>query len=347
MRRGIEEMSAEAKTKGSRSKKSGRRRRAREKPKERAREKPKERAREKPKEKVAPPVTVTAAPATVAGHASARATAARFSGVWAFALLATAALLGGTWCLTEPPGTTIPALATVRVVERYPHDTGAFTQGLLWHDGALYESTGRYGQSELRKVDLETGEVLRRHENDPEIFAEGLARVGNRLIQLSWREGKAFVYDLETFEVLEEFEYAGEGWGLCFDGERLVMSTGSDRLHFRDPETFEERSTVRVTRAGRPVRHLNELECVDGHVYANVWTTRNIARIDPASGEVVSWIDAAALLPVEDRVGGEDVLNGIAWLPDRQRFLLTGKNWPHAYEVEFEPVEPEETEPEG
>jgi glutaminyl-peptide cyclotransferase len=192
-----------------------------------------------------------------------------------------------------------------------------------------------HGESTGRRVALETGEVEKQVDLDEELFGEGLARVGDRLIQLTWRDGKALVWDLHTFEKVGEFEYTGEGWGLCFDGRRLVMSSGNDRLQFRDPETFEKIGEVRVTRAGRRLRRLNELECVDGMVYANVWTDDHIARIDPETGEVTAWIDAGGLLDPEDRQGGEDVLNGIAYVPETGHFLLTGKRWPHVYEVEL------------
>lgn len=236
-----------------------------------------------------------------------------------------------------PSGRSVPEGLVLRVVRTHPHDPGAFTQGLLMHDGALYESTGLRGESSIRRVGLESGEVQRSVILDDEFFAEGLARVGDRLIQLTWRAGKALVWDLETFEQVGEHDYRGEGWGLCYDGERLIMSSGNDRLQFRDPETFEKLGEVRVTRAGRRLRQLNELECVDGMVYANVWTDDHIARIDPETGEVTAWIDAGHLLAEEDRNGGEDVLNGIAYMPETGHFLLTGKRWSNMYEVELVP----------
>ena len=237
--------------------------------------------------------------------------------------------------LTEPLqlGTTVPEALRVEVVRRHPNDTDAFTQGLLWHDGELYESTGLEGRSTLRRTSVE-GEVRQRVDVPGDFFAEGLARVGDRLFQLTWQSGKAFVYDRETFEKVAEHDYEGEGWGLCFDGEHLVMSDGSDRLAFRDPESFEVVREVRVTRIGRPLRRLNELECVDGAVYANVWQSDDIVRIDPATGAVTATIDASGLLTRAER-RRTDVLNGIAWLPDRERFLITGKLWPWAFEVEL------------
>lgn len=243
----------------------------------------------------------------------------------------------------EPAATAaVPAPATEREPERLrvevlstrPHDAQAYTQGLLWHGGRLYESTGNYGSSSLREVDPETGEVRRSLPVPPQYFAEGLARVDDRLIQLTWREGVAFVYSLATFEERGQLPYSGEGWGLCHDGRRLVMSDGSDRLTFRDPATFESQGAVNVTLAGQPVFNLNELECVDGAVWANVWQTDEIVRIDPAGGQVTAVIDASGLLAPEERRSA-DVLNGIAWVPETKTFLITGKFWPKMFEVRF------------
>lgn len=231
-----------------------------------------------------------------------------------------------------------PERLRVRVVRSYPHARDAFTQGLVWHEGTLYESTGQYGRSSLRRVDLESGEVRERRELPARIFAEGLALAGDRLYQLSWMEGEARVWSLSSLEPLRTFEYEGEGWGLCFDGTDLVMSDGSDRLDFRDPETFEVRRTVRVRDRGEPIDQLNELECVDGAVWANVWQSERIVRIDPRSGRVTAVADASGLLEPEER-RGVDVLNGIAWIPERQRFVITGKLWPRMFEVEMIPAD--------
>ncbi len=222
------------------------------------------------------------------------------------------------------------------VVAEYPHDTSAYTQGLLWKDGMLYESTGKYGRSELRKVDLESGRVRLRHHLDDSYFAEGLARVGKRLFQLTWEEEVAFVYDLRTFEPLGTLSYRGEGWGLCFDGERLFMSNGSDTLLVREPQQFLVVDRKRVTQGARRVLNLNELECVGGSVWANIWNTDRIVRIDPEDGRVTAVVDASDLHAARDG-SGEDVLNGIAYIPDRRTFLLTGKNWPRIFEVRFVP----------
>ncbi len=223
-----------------------------------------------------------------------------------------------------------------RVLKRYPHDTKAFTQGLVWHDGVLYESTGRYGASSLRRVRLDDGKVLAERKLDRRFFGEGLARVDERLIALTWRAGQAIVSDLETLEKQGTLRYDGEGWGLCFDGTSLVMSDGSSTLTFRDPKTMEVHRRVTVRENGIPVRMLNELECVGPQVYANLWRRQEIVRIDPSTGNVTASIDARGLLSRE-AASRADVLNGIAYRPDTETFLLTGKLWPAVFEVEFIP----------
>jgi glutaminyl-peptide cyclotransferase len=225
----------------------------------------------------------------------------------------------------------------VKVLSVRPHDPGAYTQGLVWDHGTLYESAGLYGSSSLRQVDPATGEVLRRLDLPPGFFAEGLAQVGRRLVQLTWKEGVAFLYDTRSFERVGELRYEGEGWGLCNDGRRLVMSDGSDRLSFRDPATFALLGGVDVRLDGRPARQLNELECVGGAVYANVWMTDEILRIDPAGGRVTAVIDAGGLLGGAEAAHA-DVLNGIAYDPVKKTFLLTGKLWPKLFEVVFVPA---------
>jgi glutamine cyclotransferase len=231
-----------------------------------------------------------------------------------------------------------PAWLQVEVLATYPHDPEAFTQGLLIDGGALYESTGRYGRSSLRRVAPETGVVLAERTLSPNLFGEGLARVGERLVQLTWREGVAPVWDLATLEEVDRFSYQGEGWGLTFDGERLLMSDGSSWLVFRDPDTFEELDRVSVTIDGQPLGELNELEWVDGAVWANVWGSSSIVRIDPGSGAVTAVADLSGLqrrLPPEE-ARGIDVLNGIAWWPERDAFVVTGKLWPRAFLVRLE-----------
>ena len=230
-----------------------------------------------------------------------------------------------------------PERLRVKVVSVRPHDRTAYTQGLLIDGGALYESTGLYGGSSVRLVDPATGELKRSRTVPQEYFAEGLALVDGRLIQLTWQERKALVYNVADFQPVAEFRYDGEGWGLCWDGKRLVMSDGSSRLTFRDAKTFAVTGSVGVTLAGQPMDRLNELECVDGVIYANVWQSDDILRIDPRDGRVTAVIDASGLLPPEER-RMVDVLNGIAWDPAKKTFLITGKLWPKMFEVTFVPV---------
>ncbi len=256
--------------------------------------------------------------------------------------LTVALALVGTACRADEvaaPVATIEPVApvtqlTVEIANTVPHDSDAFTQGLVFADGDLYESTGRYGRSQVRQVAPDGGEVLRSTDLDDALFGEGLAAVGGRLFQLTWRAGRALVYDRATLTVVDEFAYEGEGWGLCYDGERLVMSDGSSRLTFRDPADFGLLGTIDVVQEGDPVSDLNELECVEGEVYANVWRSDQILRIDPSTGRVTAVIDATAL----ERPDSAGVLNGIAHDPETGRFRLTGKNWPAFYDVTF--VEP-------
>jgi glutamine cyclotransferase len=225
----------------------------------------------------------------------------------------------------------VPAALTLTVLGEFPHDPAAFTQGLVVSNGRLFESTGLVGASTVREVDLQTGAVLRATDTGSSYFGEGLAEVGDRLVQLTWRNGVALLFDRDTFARVGEFHYEGEGWGLCDDGARLVMSDGSPRLTFRDPQSFAVVGSVDVHDGGVPVDELNELECVGRRVFANVWHSDRIARIDPATGRVDGWLDAAALRPPE--AGSEDVLNGIAYDEATDTYLLTGKRWPSIYRV--------------
>jgi glutaminyl-peptide cyclotransferase len=225
----------------------------------------------------------------------------------------------------------------VEVIARYPHARDAFTQGLLWHGGMLYESTGQRGQSSLRQVELATGQSQRRIELDPTLFGEGLALVEDRLIQLTWTAGKALVYRRSDFQQIAEFDYQGQGWGLCYDGRQLYMSDGSSELSIRDPDSFAEKGRLQVTIRGRPQARLNELECAGGQIYANVWEYEQILRIDPQSGRVTAIIEATGLLDPGER-RRVDVLNGIAHAPERDSFFLTGKYWPTLFEVRFKPA---------
>jgi glutamine cyclotransferase len=233
-----------------------------------------------------------------------------------------------------------------QVLNTYDHDTTAFTQGLIWLDGALYESTGLYGESTLREVDLETGEVQRRVDLNEAYFAEGLELVNGRLIQLTWREGEAFVYNPETFERVDTYTYEGEGWGLCYDDRYLYMSDSTPYLSVRDAETFELIVRPAVTYRGSriPPQLLNELECVGDSIYANLWNTDYIVEIDKYTGNITGWIDASSLLDSEVRQNLESgqVLNGIAYNPETETFYITGKRWPVLFEVTFEQVETDE-----
>lgn len=252
------------------------------------------------------------------------------------ALLAAAVALAG--CREPAPARAAePLLLRPRVLRTLTHDPESYTQGLEWHAGSLLESTGRYGHSRLRRVDAEGGEVQLERRLPDELFGEGLARVGDRLVQLTWREGRALLWDLAGLEPLGELAYEGEGWGLCFDGVDLVQSDGSDRLIIRDAATLAPLRTLGVTLAGRPLYRLNELECAEGWVWANVYGSEQIVRIDPVNGEVGAIVDASGLLTAEEARGAE-VLNGIAYRPETETFFLTGKLWPKVFEVVFEPV---------
>lgn len=223
------------------------------------------------------------------------------------------------------------------VVKSYPHDKSAFTEGLFWHDGRFYESTGLQGESELRQVDVNSGAVLKSVVVPSQVFAEGLALAGNRLIQLTYKEGRALVYDLDTLKKVDEFRYFGEGWGLTFDGESLVMSDGSSTLTFRDPRTFQARRTVSVTVDGKPLADINELEFIGGQIWANVWLTDIIVRIDPGSGRVTGHLNLAGILGPGVRMADEnDVLNGIAYDPGSGHLFVTGKRWPRLFELKLD-----------
>ena len=221
-----------------------------------------------------------------------------------------------------------------QIIRTLPHDPEAYTQGLVFRDGFLFESTGRYGTSSLRKTDLETGEILRITHLGDEYFGEGLALVESELYQLTWKSGLAFVYDSDSLTLKRTLEYQGEGWGLCFDGESLFMSNGTDRIQLRDPVTFATTGELRVTENGFPVWRLNELECVGEDIFANVYQTTRILRIEKATGRVVSEIDGFPLSAAARRVPDpEAVLNGIAHDPETGSLFLTGKLWQSLFEV--------------
>lgn len=225
---------------------------------------------------------------------------------------------------------------TYRVVNTFPHDSDAFTQGLVFSDGVIYEGTGLKGRSSLREVDLETGEVVRMHRLADAYFGEGITVWDNTIVQLTLTSGKGFVYDAATFELLRDFTYTTGGWGITSDGKRLIMSDGTSMLTFLDPETFERIGQVIVRDGMRPVIGLNELEYIDGEVFANVWQTDLIARISPSTGKVESWADLTGLLDPADRQGA-DILNGIAYDAAGKRLFVTGKLWPRLFEIELIP----------
>ena len=227
-----------------------------------------------------------------------------------------------------------PKFFGYRIVNTFPHDTSAFTQGLFFEDGVLYESTGMYGESRLRKVALETGKTLQSVSLPPHIFGEGAVALGGRIFVLSWLSGAAFVFDPGTFQKKQTLSYAGEGWGLTHDGERLIMSDGTSMLRFLNPETFEEMSRLTVTFRGAPLPHLNELEWVNGEIFANVWMSEAVVRIDPDSGAVTGLIDLRGLRPEESN-SIEHVLNGIAYDDESGRLFVTGKYWPSLFEIEL------------
>jgi glutaminyl-peptide cyclotransferase len=251
---------------------------------------------------------------------------------WALAC----SLLACSMAASNAAQAAIPVYGFV-VKNTYPHDAQAFTQGLFFKDGHLYETTGLQGRSTLRKVDLASGKVLQKKDLANEFFGEGSAAVGNEIVGLTWTSHVGFVYDQKTFALKRRFNYQGEGWGLASDGQRLYMSDGSNALRIIDGKTLEEVRRIPVTADGKPVNNLNELEVVDGQVYANIWGTDVIARIDPQSGNVVGWIDLAGLLPPPQR--GTDspdaVLNGIAYDAKRHRLFVTGKLWPKLFEIEL------------
>ena len=230
----------------------------------------------------------------------------------------------------------VPEVWGYRVINRYPHDRQAFTQGLEYYQGYLYEGTGQKGASSLRKVDILTGSVVQQHDLAPEYFGEGITRVGDELVQITWQSRTGWVYDLATFSEKRSFNYPTEGWGIAHNGEHIVMSDGTNRLYLMNPEDFTQQGQLEVYDHEGPVKELNELEIINGEVYANIWTTDRIARIDLATGRVLSYIEMTGLLP--QRTGQEDVLNGIAHDAATGRTWVTGKYWPNLFEVAFVPT---------
>lgn len=229
-----------------------------------------------------------------------------------------------------------PALLTpYQVAGSTPHDTTAFVEGLVWYDGGFYESDGLNGESTLRRLAFPSGEVVKKLDISREYFAEGLTLVGDRLIQLTWQTKKGFVYDRDSFNLLGDFAYDTEGWGLTYDGSSLIRSDGSNTLYFLDPDTFQVKRSVAVTLNGRPLQRLNELEWIKGEVWANVWLTDMIVRIDPSNGQVVGVLDMTGLLQ-QPRGDPDAVLNGIAYDADTDRIFVTGKLWPLMFEIHLQ-----------
>jgi len=253
-------------------------------------------------------------------------------------ILILAAALAAAACGPTTEAVGIPEY-TYEVVHTYPHDRGAFTEGLFYDNGFLYEGTGMNGESSLRKVKLETGEVVQKHDISAAYFGEGIIRWRDRLIEMTYKTEVGFIYDFNTFVQKGEFHYPGEGWSLTTDGKRLIMDDGTPQLRFWDPETLKETGRLTVTDRGQPVQNLNELEWVKGEIFANIWETDRIARIDPASGNVIGWIDCTGLLTpadiIEDGPQRTDVLNGIAYDAKGDRLFVTGKRWPKLFEIKL------------
>ncbi len=264
----------------------------------------------------------------------------------AFGFVATAGAFGACGNKDAPAASAAAAAAdstqpartptySVEIVNTFPHDRGAFTEGLFFHQGRLFESTGEVGTSNIREVELATGRVLRKLDIGDPYFGEGTIIVDDKLYQLTWKNGKAFIYDWKTFAPKGEFTYEGEGWALTTDGKSLIMSNGSSVIAWRDPKTFKIEKTLEVNEHGTPVKALNELEWIKGELWANVWQSDQIARIDPNTGNVIGWVDLAGILPAIDRDGNEDVLNGIAYDAAKDRIFVTGKKWSKMFEIKL------------
>ncbi|HEY3581870.1 MAG TPA: glutaminyl-peptide cyclotransferase [Pyrinomonadaceae bacterium] len=232
------------------------------------------------------------------------------------------------------------------IVHIYPHDPGAFTQGLVFINGKLYEGTGEAGRSSLREVDLQTGHVLKKVDVPEPYFGEGIALLNNKIYQLTWQHQVGFIYNADTFEQVGKFNYSGEGWGLTTDGHSLILSDGTNRIRFLDPDSFHVTKTIAVVDGNLPVNELNELEYVNGEIYANIWHDNRIVTIDPQTGRITGWIDLTGLLPPGDVTDEEAVLNGIAYDQTGNRLFVTGKLWPRLFEIKLKPgVKAPDTKP--
>ena len=224
-----------------------------------------------------------------------------------------------------------------QIVNTWPHDSDAFTQGLIFSDGKLYESTGQVGSSSLRLVEPQTGKVLKKVDVPEPFFAEGITFLNGKIYQLTWQHGIGFIYDAQKMEQIGRFDYTGEGWGITTDGRSLIISDGSNRLKFIDPDSFRVTKTIAVLDGNRPIIELNELEYVNGEIYANIWHDERIVTIDPQTGRVTGWIDLTGLLPSGDVSNPEAVLNGIAYDQSAKRLFVTGKLWPRLFEIQLKP----------
>jgi len=240
-------------------------------------------------------------------------------------------LLNSVACSSENS----PPANEVVIINSYPHDENAFTQGLVFNNGSIYESTGRYGKSSLRKVNLQTGEVEQIHNLSDHLFGEGITILDDKIYQLTWRSKKGIVYDLDSFKVLDFFNYPFEGWGITNDKKNLIISNGTQNIYFYDPESYKQVKKIKVMDRGEPVSLINELEYIDGKIYANIWRSNKIISIDPVTGKVVNWYDLSSLQP-QAKVGNKiDVLNGIAYDSESNRIFVTGKLWPKLFEIKL------------
>jgi len=245
-------------------------------------------------------------------------------------------LLSVQSCFSYPNVNSYPTpILKYEIIDHFPHDPEAFTQGIIWKDGFLYEGTGLYGRSSLRKLDLETGEVLQQYNLPDDFFGEGITIFKDRIYQVTWKEQTGFIYDLNTFQLLETFSYPHEGWGITHDGEYLIISDGTPVLHFVDPFTLEEIKQIEVYERQTKVNRINELEYIQGKIYANIWQTDRIAIIDPESGEITAWLDLSKILDQEDVNQKIDVLNGIGYDSENDRLFVTGKLWPKIFQIKM------------
>jgi len=255
--------------------------------------------------------------------------------------IAATVLITGSAVTASQAAETSVAYYRYKVIKSYPHDTRNFTQGLVYKDGFLYEGTGLYGQSILTRRELKTGQIIKKSRLPRKYFGEGIALLDDKIIQLTWKSRRGFCYDRETFRLLKEFTYKTEGWGLTHDGARLILSDGTDTLRFLDPNTYAETGLLRVRHHGRPLRYLNELEFIDGKIYANVLPTDYIVIIAPETGRTTGLIDLRGLYTPPPQAPDDSILNGIAYIPETKHLLVTGKRWPKIYEIEVVPHTPQ------